>query len=84
MNKYLVIGITGGIGGGKSTLAARLRDEGFEVYDSDMEARRLQNEHPVIRKQLRELFGEDIYTDQGLNRAALAEMVFTNKDSSVS
>jgi len=80
MNKYLVIGITGGIGGGKSTLAARLRDEGFEVYDSDMEARRLQNEHPVIRKQLRELFGEDIYTDQGLNRAALAEMVFTNKD----
>jgi len=80
MNKPLVIGITGGIGGGKSTLAARLRDEGFEVYDSDMEARRLQNEHPLIRKQLRDLFGEDIYNDQGLNRAALAEMVFTNKD----
>jgi len=80
MSKPLVIGITGGIGGGKSTLAARLRDEGFEVYDSDMEARRLQNEHPVIREQLIELFGEDIYTEQGLNRTAIAGMVFTNKD----
>ncbi|HET7732445.1 MAG TPA: dephospho-CoA kinase [Paludibacter sp.] len=80
MSKPMVIGITGGIGGGKSTLAARLRDEGFEVYDSDMEARRLQNEHPVIREQLIELFGEDIYTEQGLNRTAIAGMVFTNKD----
>jgi dephospho-CoA kinase len=80
MSKPLVIGITGGIGGGKSTLADKLRAEGFEVYDSDMEARRLQNEHPLIREQLIELFGEDIYTAQGLNRASIASMVFTNKD----
>lgn len=80
MNKPLIVGITGGIGGGKSTLADKLRAEGFEVYDSDMEARRLQNEHPVIREQLIELFGEDIYTEHGLNRSVIASMVFTNKD----
>lgn len=80
MSKPLVIGITGGIGGGKSTLADKLRAEGFEVYDSDMEARRLQNEHPVIREQLIELFGKDIYTEQGLNRSAIASKVFSDKE----
>jgi dephospho-CoA kinase len=80
MNKPLVIGLTGVIGGGKSTLADKLRAEGFEVYDSDMEARRLQNEHPVIREQLIELFGEDIYTEQGLNRSVIASKVFSDKN----
>ncbi len=72
----VIIGITGGIGSGKSTLSERLREIGYLVYDSDMEARRLQNEHPEIQDQLIELFGEDIYNDQGLNRPALAKLVF--------
>lgn len=76
MTKPLIIGITGGIGGGKSTLADKLRSEGFEVYDSDKEARILQNEHPVIREKLIELFGSNIYNDEGLNRKELAQIVF--------
>lgn len=76
MKSPLLIGITGGIGSGKTTLSKKLRAEGYSVYDSDSEARRLQNEHPVIRKELIQLFGEDIYNNQILNRSALAKIVF--------
>lgn len=76
MKSPLLVGITGGIGSGKTTLSDLLRLEGFKVYDSDVEARRLQNEHPLIRRELINLFGEEIYTSTGLNRAALAKMVF--------
>jgi len=81
MQKALIIGITGGIGGGKSTLSEKLRAEGYSVYDSDVEARRLQNENPIIKKQLVELFGEDIYTPQGLDRSSIAKLVFEKKES---
>ena len=76
MKTPIIIGITGGIGSGKSTLSERLREIGYSVYDSDLEARRLQNVHPEIQDQLIELFGEDIYNDQGLNRPVLAQLVF--------
>lgn len=76
MKTPIIIGITGGIGSGKSTLSERLREIGYSVYDSDLEARRLQNEHPEIQDQLIELFGEAIYNDQGLNRSVLAQLVF--------
>jgi len=80
MKTPLLIGITGGIGSGKTTLSNLLRLEGFKVYDSDVEARRLQNEHPHIRKQLVNLFGDDIYGSNGLNRSALAQIVFGKTD----
>ena len=80
MSRPLIIGITGGIGSGKSTLAENLRREGYEVYDSDQEARRLQNEHPVIKEQLIQLFGDEIYSSQGLNRLALAKVVFVKHE----
>ncbi|MDD5185451.1 MAG: dephospho-CoA kinase [Paludibacter sp.] len=80
MRKPIIIGITGGMGSGKSTLSNKLRAEGYSVYDSDVEARRLQNDHPIIRKQLTELFGEDIYTEHGLNRASLAKLVFGKQE----
>ena len=80
MKSPLIIGITGGIGSGKTTLSEHLRREGFFVYDSDLEARRLQNEHPAIRKQLIEFFGAEIYTSQGLNRPELARIVFAKHE----
>jgi len=76
MQKPLIIGITGGIGSGKSTLSKLLRAEGYSVYDTDLEARRLQNEHSAMRKKLMDMFGKDIYSDQGLNRSALGKIVF--------
>lgn len=76
MKKVQIIGITGGIGSGKSTLSEKLRKEGYLVYDSDSEARRLQNEHPIIRKQLTEIFGNEIYNHEGLKRKELGQLVF--------
>ena len=80
MKNPLIIGITGGIGSGKTTLSEHLRREGFPVYDSDKEARRLQNDHPLIREKLMGLFGTDIYNESGLNRAELAKIVFGNPE----
>jgi dephospho-CoA kinase len=80
MHKPLVIGITGGIGSGKSTLSNLLRAEGYSVYDTDLEARRLQNEHSVMKKKMMDLFGKEIYTEQGLNRPALGKLVFGKPD----
>ncbi|HOH55379.1 MAG TPA: dephospho-CoA kinase [Paludibacteraceae bacterium] len=80
MNRPLIVGITGGIGSGKSTLSNKLRAEGYQVYDSDKEAKKLQNEHPVIREKIQQLFGDDIYTDSGLDRKKVADLVFLNRD----
>lgn len=76
MTKPLTVGITGGIGGGKSTFARLLRERGYHVYDTDAAAKRLQNEDAGIRRKLMEKFGEQIYTAEGLNRKLLAEKVF--------
>ena len=80
MNTPLIVGITGGIGGGKSTLSAVLRDRGYYVYDTDTEARELQNTDSLIREKLIELFGDDIYTSDELDRKKLAAIVFNNPD----
>jgi len=79
MNSPVIIGITGGIGSGKSTLSDLFRAEGYMVYDSDKEARRLQNENPIIKQKIQTIFG-DVYTNEELNRSALAKIVFTNPD----
>lgn len=80
MKQPIVIGITGGIGGGKSTIARVLQKKGYPVYNTDKEAKRLQNEHPLIRKQLIELFGEQVYIKNTLDRKLIAGIVFTNPD----
>jgi len=80
MLQPLIIGITGGIGSGKTTLSKLLRAEGYSVYDTDLEARRLQNEHSVMRKKITALFGKDAYTEHGLNRAFIGELVFTKPE----
>lgn len=80
MHKPLIVGITGGIGSGKSTLSKHLRAEGFFVFDTDQKARQLQNEHIEVKSQMQELFGKEIYTSEGLNRPALAKIVFDKKE----
>lgn len=80
MKKPLIVGITGGIGGGKSTFSNMLRERGFWVYDTDKEAKRLQNENVAIKQELIRLFGENIYTSNGLDRKRLAELVFNDSD----
>lgn len=76
----MIVGITGGIGGGKTTFSNLLRASGFKVYDSDYEARRLQVENPLIRKKMMELFGSEVYSEKGLNKGLVAGIVFSNPE----
>ena len=74
------VGITGGIGSGKSTVCALLADYGVAVYDSDAEAKRLMESSAELRTALQEAFGAECYTESGLNRAYLASKVFGDKE----
>ena len=75
------IGITGGIGSGKSTVCALFAEQGVAVYDSDFEAKRLMNESEAMRQALIAAFGQECYGEQGLNRAYLASQVFGNEEA---
>lgn len=72
----MIIGITGGIGSGKTTLSDLLRSHGYPVYDTDKEARRLQDEDSGLVNQTKALFGEDVYKTGKLDRTTVASQVF--------
>lgn len=74
-----LIGLTGGIGTGKSTVARILRLRGYEVYDCDLEAKRLMDESTEVRRSLRDRWGEEIYSAEGeLDRCKVAGYVFAD------
>ncbi len=75
----LSVGITGGIGSGKSTVCRVFELLNVPIFYADAEARRLQDEDAEIKSAMISLLGNDIYTLAGLNRKAVAEKVFTNK-----
>lgn len=75
---HIQIGITGGIGSGKSVVSRILRTMQYPVYDTDLHARRLMDS-PDLRHNLTERWGLDIINEDGtLNRALLASIVFNN------
>ncbi len=75
------LGIVGGIGSGKSVVSQLLRVMGVPVYDSDTEAKRLNNEDPFIRQQLTELVGREVYLPSGeLNKPLLANYLFASAE----
>ena len=74
----MVVGITGGIGSGKSLISKLLRMRGFAVYDSDTRAKKLYDEDEMLRSELIHQFGEHLYKDGVLDRRALAAVVFSD------
>lgn len=72
----LRIGITGGIGSGKSTAAKVFEVLGIPVYNADDAAKRLMNEDEELKQKIKEQFGEAVYTDGRLNKKQLADIVF--------
>lgn len=70
--------MTGGIGSGKSTVAAIFEVVGIPVSNADKEAKRIMNEDPELRKEIMSHFGEAAYTDGVLNRKYLATRVFND------
>lgn len=76
----IILGITGGIGSGKSTISELLLILGIPVYIADLESKKLTNNSSVIRKELIKLYGKDIYNDDGLlNKIKLASIIFNDK-----
>lgn len=72
------VGITGGIGSGKSTVCRLFAQKGIAVYDSDAAAKRLMQEDGTLRRQLAGRFGEGTFRDGRLDRAYLAGIVFAD------
>jgi dephospho-CoA kinase len=72
------VGITGGIGSGKSTVAKLVNALGYPVYIADDEAKRLIETDVEIRERIIELLGEESYNENGYNRRFVANKVFAN------
>lgn len=74
------IGITGGIGSGKSFIATIIERMGYPVYYSDISSKELTNAHPVIRQGLIDLVGENVYFGGELDKKVLASAIFSNDE----
>lgn len=71
-----LIGITGGIGTGKSTVVEILQKRGWKVFASDATAKEIMAADPVVRRELSEAFGEEVLTPEGVNAKVLSGLVF--------
>ena len=74
----ITIGLTGGIGSGKSTVASLLELYGIPVYTADEESKHLLVSSPSIREKLSALLGNSIYDADGLNRRRMASLIFND------
>lgn len=75
----MVIGLTGGIGSGKSTIAQQLRQNGYYVYDTDHAAKRIITDNQQVRKEIETLFGAEVYQDGIYQTSIVAERVFADR-----
>ncbi|MDT7830692.1 dephospho-CoA kinase [Pricia sp. S334] len=73
------VGLTGGIGSGKTTVARLFTELGVPVYNSDNRAKELMESSPQIKRALKALFGKQAYTEKGLNKAFISEQVFNDE-----
>ncbi len=73
-----IIGLTGGIGSGKSTIAQELGKQGFAVYDCDREAKRIIAENNEVQQAIIALLGEEAFVDGIYNTQYVAQRVFAD------
>jgi len=76
----LKIGITGGIGTGKSFISKIISELGYPVFDSDKEAKRILIESIEVHQELKKLFGNDIFDGTIPDTKKIAALVFNSKD----
>lgn len=74
-----IVGLTGGIGSGKTTVVGFFQKLGVPVYIADDEAKKLMNRSKIIRRKLTKLFGDRAYADNSLNRPYLANKIFNDE-----
>lgn len=76
-----IIGLTGGIGSGKTTVAKFIEELGFPMYYSDERAKDIVNDDELLKERIIQLLGENAYDENGIyNRKYVAELVFNNND----
>ena len=76
-----IIGITGGIGSGKSTVSKLIEEAGYPVYYSDIRAKTIVNDHAELQQQIKQLLGEKSYDENGLyDRKYVADIVFEDEE----
>ncbi|TXE17456.1 dephospho-CoA kinase [Psychroserpens burtonensis] len=75
----IIVGLTGGIGSGKTIVANFFKALDIPIYIADDEAKRLMAKSKVIKRKLTALFGEDAYIDDALNKPLLASKIFNDK-----
>lgn len=76
----LIVGITGGIGSGKSYVCNVFKKLGVPVYNSDDSARKISNNSEIVKSQIISLLGKKAYKNKLLNRQFIASIVFNNKE----
>ena len=74
------VGITGGIGVGKTYICNILKKMGYSIFSSDQVAKKLVSENSCVRDQIITFFGEDIIENKNISREKLAIQVFSNKE----
>ena len=74
-----IIGLTGGIGSGKTTIATYFQSLGIPVYIADVEAKKIMRNSEIIQK-IKNVFGNEIFEAEELNRAKLSQIVFNNSE----
>lgn len=74
-----IVGLTGGIGSGKTTVAKEFQLLGVPIYIADEEAKKLMNSSKVLKRQLINLFGQKAYVEGALNRTFIADIIFKNE-----
>ena len=74
-----IVGLTGGIGSGKTTVAKMFAEIGIPVYIADVEAKLLMNRSKVIKRKLIKLFGDKAYINNELNKTFISDIIFNNK-----
>ena len=75
----MIVGLTGGIGSGKSTVASMFQKLGVPIYNSDVEAKNLMGRSKKIKKDIEALMGKESYLDGEPNRGYIAQKVFKDK-----
>ena len=75
-----ILGLTGGIGSGKTTVAGFFQELGIPVFIADSEAKNIMEQDNAVREKIIDLLGEEAYSGHKPNRKYIAEQVFTNKE----